>query len=137
MIGPEHDLPISQQAEVLGISRGTAYYQSRPTSAENLWLMRQIDEHHLHFPVAGSRMLPPPAGVRGSLNQKQEQELPRKERARNCPNHWDHFRQGTEQQDRVQAGSIVLALQTTQLKSPSYWSKSLSCLECIGRGERI
>jgi putative transposase len=57
MIAPEHDLPIKRQAEVLGISRSTVYYQPRPVSAEDLWLMRQIDELHLNYPFAGSRML--------------------------------------------------------------------------------
>ncbi len=57
MIDPEHDLPITQQAEALGISRSTVYYQPRPVSAEDLWLMRQIDELHLKYPFAGSRML--------------------------------------------------------------------------------
>jgi putative transposase len=57
MIDPEHDLPITQQAEVLGISRSTVYYEPRPVPAEDLWLMRQIDELHLNYPFAGSRML--------------------------------------------------------------------------------
>ena len=57
MIDPEHDLPIKQQAEVLGISRSTVYYQPRPVSDEDLWLMRRIDELHLEYPFAGSRML--------------------------------------------------------------------------------
>jgi putative transposase len=57
MIDPEHGLPIQQQAEVLKISRSTVYYESRPVSAEDLWLMRQIDELHLSYPFAGSRML--------------------------------------------------------------------------------
>src|ERR1019366_1318558 len=57
MIDPDHDLPITQQAEVLGISRSTVYYEPRPVPAEDLWLMRQIDELHLNYPFAGSRML--------------------------------------------------------------------------------
>jgi putative transposase len=57
MIDPEHDLPIKQQAEVLEISRSTVYYESRPISVEDLWLMRRIDELHLNYPFAGSRML--------------------------------------------------------------------------------
>jgi putative transposase len=57
MIDPEHDLPVKQQAEALGISRSSVYYQARPVSAEDLWLMRQIDELHLNYPFAGSRML--------------------------------------------------------------------------------
>jgi len=57
MIDPEHDLPIKQQAEVLGISRSTVYYEPRPISEEDLWLMRRLDELHLNYPFAGSRML--------------------------------------------------------------------------------
>jgi putative transposase len=57
MIDPEHDLPIKQQAEVLGISRSTVYYDPRPISDEDLWLMRRLDELHLNYPFAGSRML--------------------------------------------------------------------------------
>jgi putative transposase len=57
MIDRNHDLPIVRQARVLNISRGSVYYQQRPTSAEDLALMRRIDELHLEFPFAGSRML--------------------------------------------------------------------------------
>jgi putative transposase len=57
MIDPEHDLPIKQHAEVLGISRSTVYYEPRPICDEDLWLMRRIDELHLNYPFAGSRML--------------------------------------------------------------------------------
>jgi len=57
MIDPKHDLPIKQQAEVLGISRSTVYYEPRPISDEDLWLMRRLDELHLNYPFAGSRML--------------------------------------------------------------------------------
>ena len=57
MIDPEHDLPIQKQAEVLQISRSSVYYQPRPASEPDLWLMRRIDELHLNYPFAGSRML--------------------------------------------------------------------------------
>jgi putative transposase len=57
MIDPEHDLPIKQQAEVLGISRSTVYYEPRPISEEDLRFMRRLDELHLNYPFAGSRML--------------------------------------------------------------------------------
>ena len=57
MIDPAHDLPLQRQAKVLGISRSSVYYQARPVSAKDLWLMRQIDEMHLNYPFAGSRML--------------------------------------------------------------------------------
>ena len=57
MIDPEHDLPIQKQAEALEISRSTVYYEPRPISDDDLWLMRRIDELHLNYPFAGSRML--------------------------------------------------------------------------------
>ena len=57
MIDPEHDLPLKQQAEALGISRSSVYYEPRPISSEDLWLMRRIDALHLNYPFAGSRML--------------------------------------------------------------------------------
>jgi putative transposase len=46
-----------KQAEALEISRSTVYYEPRPISDEDLWLMRRIDELHLNYPFAGSRML--------------------------------------------------------------------------------
>ena len=57
MIDREHDLPITKQAEVLGISRGSVYYLPRPVSAADLAIMRRLDRLHLEFPFAGSRML--------------------------------------------------------------------------------
>jgi putative transposase len=45
MIDRNDDLPVSRQAKVLGISRGSVYYLPR------------IDELHLDYPFAGSRML--------------------------------------------------------------------------------
>ena len=41
----------------LGISRGSVYYLPRPVAATDLVVMRRIDELHLNFPFAGSRML--------------------------------------------------------------------------------
>jgi putative transposase len=57
MINPQHELPVARQAEVLNISRGSVYYRPRPASAADLALMRRMDELHLEFPFAGSRML--------------------------------------------------------------------------------
>src|SRR5450631_4503302 len=57
MIDRNHDLPIVRQAKALNISRGSVYYKPRPVSAEDLALMRRIDELHLEYPFAGSRML--------------------------------------------------------------------------------
>ncbi len=57
MIDANHALPISRQARALGISRGSVYYRPRPASCADLVLMRRIDELHLEYPFAGSRML--------------------------------------------------------------------------------
>jgi putative transposase len=48
---------VTRQARELGISRGSVYYLPRPISDADLALMRRIDELHLDFPFAGSRML--------------------------------------------------------------------------------
>jgi len=57
MIDHQHELPISRQAKVLGLARSSVYYQPRPVSPADLTLMRRIDELHLEYPFAGSRML--------------------------------------------------------------------------------
>ena len=57
MIDREHDLPITRQAEVLNISRGSVYYLPRPAPEADLAIMRRLDQLHLEFPFAGSRML--------------------------------------------------------------------------------
>ena len=57
MIDREHTLPITRQASLLGISRGTVYYLPQPVSPADLALMRKIDELHLEHPFMGARML--------------------------------------------------------------------------------
>jgi putative transposase len=57
MIDPSAKLSVSRQAIVLGISRGSVYYQPRPVSDPDLKLMYRIDKLHMEFPFAGSRML--------------------------------------------------------------------------------
>ena len=57
MIDRKHKLSITRQAKALGISRGSVYYRPRPVSDADLVLMRRIDELHLDYPFAGSRML--------------------------------------------------------------------------------
>jgi putative transposase len=57
MIDRGHDLSITRQAEVLKISRGSAYYLPRPVSSADLANMRHLDRLHLEYPFAGSRML--------------------------------------------------------------------------------
>lgn len=57
MIDRSHTLSLTRQARALGISRGSVYYLPRPVSEVDLALMRRIDELHLDYPFAGSRML--------------------------------------------------------------------------------
>ncbi len=57
MIDGHHGLSITKQAQALGISRSSVYYLPRPVSSADLAVMRRIDELHLEFPFAGSRML--------------------------------------------------------------------------------
>ncbi|WP_298965091.1 IS3 family transposase [uncultured Roseibium sp.] len=57
MIDREHKLSVVRQAKLLGFSRGSVYYLPRPVSESDLALMRRIDELHLNYPFAGSRML--------------------------------------------------------------------------------
>jgi putative transposase len=57
MINRSHGLPLARQARELGISRGSVYYLPKPVSAADLAIMRRMDELHLEFPFAGSRML--------------------------------------------------------------------------------
>jgi putative transposase len=57
MIDREHNLPLTKQAAALNISRRSIYYLPQPVSAADLALMRSLDELHLEFPFAGSRLL--------------------------------------------------------------------------------
>ena len=57
MIDRDDKLPVSRQAKLLQISRGTAYYMPRLTSEADLALKRRIDELHLEHPFMGQRML--------------------------------------------------------------------------------
>ena len=57
MIDREHELSITRQARLVGISRASVYYRPQPTSTADLALMRRIDELHLEHPFMGARML--------------------------------------------------------------------------------
>ena len=64
MIDRDHKLPLARQAKAVGISRGSIYYRPRSVGEAGLGLMRRIDELHLEYPFAGSRMM------RGLLSQE-------------------------------------------------------------------
>ena len=57
MISREHELAVTRQAKLLGLSRASVYYTPQPVDESDLALMRRLDELHLELPFAGSRML--------------------------------------------------------------------------------
>ena len=57
MIDREHELSLTRQAKILKLSRSGLYYRPRPVPPADLAVMRRIDELHLDYPFAGSRML--------------------------------------------------------------------------------
>ncbi len=57
MIERDGPLSLSRQCALVGVSRSSLYYRPRGESAENLALMRRIDELHMAYPFYGSRQL--------------------------------------------------------------------------------
>ena len=51
------ELSLSRQCEILSVSRSSIYYTAKGESAENLALMRRIDELFLKYPFYGSRQM--------------------------------------------------------------------------------
>ncbi len=51
MIDRDHELSVTRQAELLGISRASVYYLPRPVSDADLELMRRLDALHLLLTV--------------------------------------------------------------------------------------
>jgi putative transposase len=79
LIDDDHDeISIVRQCELLGLPRSTLYYEARPESAENLKLMRLIDEQFLQAPFFGSRRMTAVLQRQGQvLNRKRVQRLMR------------------------------------------------------------
>ena len=73
-IEPNHRrLSVRRQCELLGLNRSSWYYEAVGESAENLALMRRIDEQYLKKPCYGSRKM---AEVMG-IDRKRAQRLMR------------------------------------------------------------
>lgn len=51
------DLSIVAQADLLGISRSTVYYEPKPVDLETLELQNQVDEIYTKYPFMGSRTI--------------------------------------------------------------------------------
>jgi len=57
MIDKTHALPVTRQAELLGISRGTVYYEPVGTGERDLALMAAMDDIHMKLPFYGVRRI--------------------------------------------------------------------------------
>ena len=58
MIDPGHELSVSTQCRLLGVSRSSYYHEcANVESEENLALMEVIDRFYLAHPENGSRMM--------------------------------------------------------------------------------
>ena len=57
MIARSAGLSVNRQCRLLGIARSSFYYQSRPTSADELDLLNRLDRIFTEHPVYGSRRL--------------------------------------------------------------------------------
>lgn len=78
MIDRQDHLSVTRQCQLLEISRSTAYYKSKPVSEKDLALMRRLDELHLKYPFAGTRMLRDMLRQEGNrINRKKVQRLMR------------------------------------------------------------
>lgn len=73
-VEPNHpEVSVRRQCELLGLNRSSWYYEPKGESAENLALMRKIDEQYLKTPCYGSRKM---AAVFG-IDRKRAQRLMR------------------------------------------------------------
>lgn len=73
------ELPIARQCELLGLPRSTFYYQAADETAENLDLMRMIDEQYMLTPFYGSRKMAAclERELKRPINRKRVQRLMR------------------------------------------------------------
>ena len=76
MVESDDALSIRRQCELLSVSRSGWYYEPSPVSADDLALMRRIDELHLQLPFYGSRKLSQELRAEGRVvNRKHVQRL--------------------------------------------------------------
>jgi putative transposase len=80
LVEPEqHELSVRRQCALLGLNRSTWYYHGVPETAQNLRLMRLIDEQYLSTPFYGSRRMSVWLQREGhEVNRKRVQRLMRR-----------------------------------------------------------
>jgi putative transposase len=79
LVDPDHpELSVRRQCELLGLPRSSLYYEPVPETADNLRLMRLIDEEYTAHPFYGSRKMTRWLMKEGeSVNRKRVQRLMR------------------------------------------------------------
>jgi len=77
----DHDdrgLPVVRQCQLLRVARSTLYYRPAPVSADDLAVMRRMDELHLAWPFYGSRRMAAVLRREGwAVNRKRAKRLMR------------------------------------------------------------
>lgn len=78
MIDEKGSLPVSRRCELIGLNRSTLYYLPTGETAQNLYLMKLIDEIYISCPYFGSRKIVAALCRRGEMiNRKRVQRLMR------------------------------------------------------------
>jgi putative transposase len=78
MVNDEAPVSVRRQCELLRVGRSGLYYEPVPDSAEELALMRRLDELHMKWPFYGSRKLTLELRAEGhEINRKRVQRLMR------------------------------------------------------------
>jgi putative transposase len=78
LIAPQDAPSMRRQCELLSVSRSSVYYEPVEPDAEELALMRRIDELHLEYPFFGSRKMAQTLRGEGRVvNRKRVQRLMR------------------------------------------------------------
>jgi putative transposase len=80
LVEPDHpELSVRRQCALLGLSRSSLYYEPVPETADNLRLMRLLDEEYTAHPFLGSRRLTVWLNEQGEeVNRKRVQRLLRR-----------------------------------------------------------
>jgi putative transposase len=72
-------IPISRQCELLGLARSSFYYEPKPETAQNLRLMRMLDQQFTATPFYGVRRMTAWLATQGeTVNPKRVRRLMRK-----------------------------------------------------------
>jgi putative transposase len=78
LVGPDPDVSVRRQCEILALNRSSLYYESVGPDPEELELMRRIDGLHLKYPFFGSRRISQELRTQGLVvNRKRVQRLMR------------------------------------------------------------